>query len=214
MPEPAPHRTTITRRFDRLRADEKSSYRSCLDALQRAGKITNFGCLYVIDQINDSQPFVKTGATTLKRIGDRATEIQTGSPYSQRVVSLCLFYDRGIAIRVESALKSHYAGSRSQGGTEWFNVSRSQVMRDIWRICHDLARNQILANANEIPFIDPALSTNFYGLLTFDIVDGQIRHYEELEATSCVEMNSAPPEASKQRDWLSLRSLIRNLCGW
>jgi hypothetical protein len=146
-------------------------------------------------------------------VGGRAFGNQTGSPYAQRIVSLCLFYDRVVAERVEAELKRQYAGERSRGGTEWFDMSRGQVVRDVQRICHEMAHHQILSNSAEVPFLHSSNATHFYGLLTFDIVEGEILQYQETDAALDDEIAQAPEDFSKKQTWSLLRGLIQNLCG-
>jgi len=89
-----------------------------------------------------------------------------------------MFYTRDVAAAVESALKREYQldGVHAQGGTEWYIVPRAQIVADIRRISHRLAIDQIRVNASgrEVEYLDTALRTNFYGLLTFTIRNGEL----------------------------------------
>lgn len=114
--------------------------------------------------------------SSLDNLGRRTANLQTGDPYHQRVVSLCMFYNRDVAATVESALKREYqfGGLHAQGGTEWHIAPREQIVADIRRISHRLEIDQIRVNASgrEVEYLGATLSTNFYGLLTFTIRNG------------------------------------------
>jgi hypothetical protein len=175
----------ITSRFDRLKRTEKDEYLRCIQMLERAGSITPFGCIYVIERAGD-QIYRKAGRTSLDNLGRRTTNLQTGDPGLQRVVSLCMFYNRDVAAAVESALKKEYqlGGLHAQGGTEWYIVPREQIVADIRRISHRLTIDQIRVNASghAVEYLETALSTNFYGLLTFTIRDGELFEFSVTDA--------------------------------
>jgi hypothetical protein len=62
--------SVITSRRDRLSRDEKDEYDRCLSVLSRAGSITPFGCLYVIERVGDPA-YYKAGKTSLDNLHNR-----------------------------------------------------------------------------------------------------------------------------------------------
>ena len=111
--------SVITSRRDRLSRDEKDEYDRCLSVLSRAGAITPFGCLYVIERVGDPA-YYKAGKTSLDNLHNRRRNLQTGDPLPQRIVSLCMYYSREVAGIVETGLKHDYQrrGLHAKGGTE------------------------------------------------------------------------------------------------
>jgi hypothetical protein len=194
----APLPAVITSRFDRLNRSEKSEYLRCIQMLERAGSITPFGCIYVIERTGD-QTYRKAGRTSLDNLGRRTVNLQTGDPHHQRVVSLCMFYNRDVAVTVESALKRKYqlGGLHAQGGTEWYIVPRKQIVADILRMSHQLAIDQIRVNASDhkVGYLDSALSTNFYGLLAFSIRSGELVEFSATDAAQDLLDADQPPIA-------------------
>jgi hypothetical protein len=76
-------------------------------------------------------------------------------------------------------------GLHAKGGTEWYSVARNEIVADIRRVSHELALQQIMTNADgsRVDFINEALRTNFYGLLIFEIVNGQLIDFAEANST-------------------------------
>jgi hypothetical protein len=99
--------SVITSRRDRLSRDEKDEHDRCLSILSRAGSITQFGCVYVIERVG-SPEYYKAGLTSLDNVDTRMGNLQTGDPNPQRLVSLCMFYSREVAAIVERGLKTDY----------------------------------------------------------------------------------------------------------
>jgi hypothetical protein len=228
--------SVITSRHDRLSRDEKDEYDRCLAMLERAGSVTPFGCVYVIERVGDPA-YYKAGLTSLDNLENRMGNLQTGDPLPQRVVSLCMFYSRAVASIVERGLKTDYQrrGLHAKGGTEWYSVPREDIVADIRRVSHRLAIEQIMANATDgrVNYIDEALRTHFYGLLIFDIRDGELIDFAEVNSAkelmvdvgSSGETRTEPPIAvtdflvptdadiagSKLRSWVGLITLADGL---
>jgi hypothetical protein len=112
-------------------------------------------------------------------------------------VTLCLFYSRDAAAVVERSLKDRHAPHRAQGGTEWFDVPREELRKDIVAIAHGLAISQMKANRTGVQFFRPELSRYFYGLLVLDIVAGEIRHPRD--ATPYQQIQNAADWSSAKR---------------
>jgi len=178
--------SVVTSRRDRLSRDEKDEYDRCLSVLSRAGSITPFGCLYVIERVGDPA-YYKAGKTSLDNLHNRRRNLQTGDPLPQRIVSLCMFYSREVAGIVETGLKHDYQrrGLHAKGGTEWYSVARNEIVADIRRVSHELALQQIMTNADgsRVDFINETLRMNFYGLLIFEIMNGQLIDFAEANST-------------------------------
>ncbi len=170
----------VTHQYRLLRAPEKQRHNSCLDMIAKAGETTRFGTLYLIDD----DDMIKVGVADQHQIANRHGNLQTGNPRPVRVVTLCFFYSREVALVVESELKRRHAPRRAGGGSEWFNVSREELRRDVITAAHELAWNQMRVAASGAATIRPELATYFYGLLMFDIFDGEL--HQSWDATSAV----------------------------
>jgi len=132
---------------------------------------------------------------------------QTGSPYEQRVVTLCVFQSRDVASIVERQLKTRHREARSQGGTEWIGRSRHDIIADVSAIASELHINQTLVNAdrNRVLGIDPTMARHFYGLILLDIVEGEICRYREREIP-------VRPAASREfTNWEQLRNFLERV---
>jgi len=170
----------VTHRYHLLRAPEKQHHDACLDMIAEAGKTTRFGTLYLIDDDH----MIKAGIADQHQIANRHGNLQTGNPRPLRVVTLCFFYSREVAQAVETELKRRHAPRRAGGGSEWFHVPREELRRDVITAAHELALNQMRTAAAGAAFIRPELANYFYGLLMFDIFDGELR--ESWDATPAV----------------------------
>jgi hypothetical protein len=170
----------VTHQYRLLRAPEKQHHDACLDMIATAGETTRFGTLYLIDD----DYMMKVGVTGQQQIANRLDNLQTGNPRPLRVVTLCFFYSREIALVVEAELKRRHAPRRAGGGSEWFDVPRDELRRDVLITAHELALNQMRAATASAAPIRPQLATYFYGLLMFDIFDGVL--HQSWDATSAV----------------------------
>lgn len=164
------------------------------------------GALYMIEQVADASGRVKIGITSQTGLPGRASTNQTGSPYEQRVVTLCIFYDREAAKDVEQEVKRRRRASVRRGGTEWVGASRHELVGDVCPIARELQRAQLLANANRgtVVVLDAPRARRFYGVVLLDIVDGELVDYRE-------ESVSPPPDAppSEVTLWARVREFLR-----
>ena len=64
-------------------------------------------------------------------------------------------------------------------------MARNEIVADIRRVSHELALQQIMTNADgsRVDFINETLRTNFYGLLIFEIMNGQLIDFAEANST-------------------------------
>ena len=161
----------VTHRYHLLRAPEKQHHDVCLDLIAKAGDTTRFGTLYLIDDDH----MIKVGVADQHQIANRHGNLQTGNPRPLRVVTLCFFYSREAALVVETELKRRHAPRRAGGGSEWFDVPREELRKDVIDTAHELALNQMRAAAGGAALIRRELADYFYGLLMFDISDGELR---------------------------------------
>jgi hypothetical protein len=197
----------VSRNLRRLESDERGAYRQALRVLAQAGEIVDFGVLYFIEQISDSSGQVKVGVTSQTGLPNRASVNQTGSPYEQRVVTLCVFQSRDVAAIVERHLKAKHREARSQGGTEWIGLSRHDLAADVSAIAYELHINQMLMNADpkRVAAIYPDTTHHFYGVILLDIVEGEICRYRESEI-------SASPVVSREFiNWDQLRNFLERV---
>jgi hypothetical protein len=207
----------VTHRYHLLRADEKQHHDACLDMIAKAGETTRFGTLYLIDD-----DYIKVGVADQRQIANRHGNLQTGNPRPIRLITLCFFYSREVALVVETELKRRHSERRAGGGTEWFNVSQEELRRDVIAVAHGLALNQIWATAGGAEHIRPELANYFYGLLMFDMVEGKLRQswdftptITDLGSSEIVLESSSQPTISlddrsetKRGRWDQLRRLI------
>lgn len=162
----------LTHRYHLLRAAEKQRHDGCLEMIATAGATTGFGTLYLIDD----DRMIKAGIAEQPQIANRVRNLQTGNPQPLRVVTLCFFYSSDVARVVETELKRRHAPRRAKGGSEWFDIPREELKGDVLTVAHELASTQMRAAAAGATPMRPGLANYFYGLLMFDIVDGELRH--------------------------------------
>lgn len=190
----------ITHQYRLLRAQEKQHHNACLEMIAAAGETLRFGTLYLID---DGQ-MMKVGVAGQRQIAIRECNVQTGNPQLLRVVTLCFFYSREVAIIVETALKRRHASRRAPGGTEWFDVPHDELRRDVLAVAHEVALNQIRVTAAGAAPMRPEQAHYFYGLLMFDIIDGELS--QSWDATPIAADHPEPPspidnQSQSKRDW-------------
>jgi hypothetical protein len=162
----------ITHRHHLLRASEKQHHDDCLKMIARVGETTRFGTLYLIS----GSRMIKAGIAEQQQIRNRTRNLQTGSADPLRVVTLCFFYSIDVARVVETELKRRHAPRWAEGGSEWFDVPREHLKRDIVTLAHKLALSQMQVITDGATPMRPELAYYFYGLLIFDIIDGKLCH--------------------------------------
>ena len=169
----------VTRNFRHLATEERRAYRSILNQLARAGETRDFGVLYMIEQRADLSGQVKIGITSQTGLPGRAAANQTGSPYEQRVVTLCMFESREAAALVERQLKARHHAPSSPLRTEWIGRSRHDLVVDVLDIAHSLHIDQQLINSDRerVTPIGRIPDRNFYGVLLLDIENGAFSRY-------------------------------------
>jgi hypothetical protein len=190
----------ITHRHHLLRRSEKERHNDCLRKVAEAGETTRFGTLYLIE---DGSHMIKAGVAAQHQIDNRHGNLQTGNPHPLRIVTLCFFYSREIASVVESELKRRHKPRRAQGGSEWFDTPREELARDVLSLAHDLALTQMRAAVSATP-IRPELASYFYGLLMFDIVDGELRQsWEATPSISELQRVAVDSSSGPSSSWIS-----------
>jgi hypothetical protein len=206
----------LTHRYHLLRASEKKRHDDCLVRIAEAGEDTRFGTLYLID---DGR-MIKAGVAGQQQIANRKGNLQTGNSNPLRVVTLCFFYSREVALEVERELKRRHAPRRAEGGSEWFDIPRKELSGDVLTVAHELAFIQMRAAAAGATPIRPGLANYFYGLLMFDIEDGELRQSwdataavidlgsTELEAISGSVPKISADEETKRSLWDWIRRLV------
>ncbi|WP_298332342.1 GIY-YIG nuclease family protein [Asticcacaulis sp.] len=182
--------TLLTSCIDTIPDYERSRYEDAygetLGMLRRAGEVTDYGCIYILERRGDSN-YYKAGLTSIKNLRPRMQNLQTGDPLPQRVRILCIFPDREAANLVETALKNDYQsrGFHSDGGTEWYCVEPDQIVSDVRRLTGELVCQDIKTKASDgkVAALHGNFST-FFGCAILKITENGLLPYDQQELLS------------------------------